>query len=286
MRSLFKSIAVTIICISLSACTTWSNAPTTQRPSTTRTTNSYPTTTPSQPPASNTPTRTVPADVNPVSGSTTQITESNVEDFYVVFGRRYAVMKDSTGFDETGVASWYGNPFHGRKTSNGEIYDMYQMTAAHKHLPLPTFVEVTRLDTGKSIVVRVNDRGPFKKERVIDLSYAAAQALDMDKQGTAQVRVRALDELNQQNEVLSQRQSAAPIFVQVGSYREMANAQNSQDLLDTINIHNTRIVKTPNPMQNMLYRLQVGPLTKGSEYDELIARLKTIGIYDTVIIRQ
>lgn len=111
---------------------------------------------------------------------------------YEVFGKRYRVRESSDGYRELGTASWYGHPFHGRKTSSGEIYDMNEMTAAHTTLPLPTWVEVTNVANGKRITVKVNDRGPFVGKRVIDLSYAAAKALDMVRGGTAQVEVRAL----------------------------------------------------------------------------------------------
>ena len=112
---------------------------------------------------------------------------------YQVFGKHYEVLDSAAGFTEQGIASWYGNKFHGHLTSNGEYYDMYSMTAAHKHLPLPSYVEVTNLNNDKSVIVRVNDRGPFHPNRVIDLSFAAAYKLDMLDQGTAPVQVRAID---------------------------------------------------------------------------------------------
>ena len=111
---------------------------------------------------------------------------------YTVFGQRYAVLDSAEGFSESGVASWYGSKFHGRDTSSGEVYDMHAMTAAHKHLPLPTFVRVTRTDNGKSVVVKVNDRGPFVDDRIIDLSYGAAVRLGMLESGTAPVEIAAL----------------------------------------------------------------------------------------------
>lgn len=111
---------------------------------------------------------------------------------YEVFGKRYYVMSSADGYMERGIASWYGPQFHGRRTSNGEQYDMYGMSAAHKTLPLPSWVEVTNLLNGRQITVRVNDRGPFYEGRIIDLSYTAAQKLGMDRSGTAPVRVRAL----------------------------------------------------------------------------------------------
>jgi rare lipoprotein A len=111
---------------------------------------------------------------------------------YTVFGKQYKVMDSAEGFAEEGIASWYGSKFHGRKTSSGEVYDMYAMTAAHKHLPLPTFVRVTDVDSGREIVVKVNDRGPFVGDRIIDLSFAAAKAMNMTERGTANVRIVAL----------------------------------------------------------------------------------------------
>ncbi len=112
---------------------------------------------------------------------------------YEVFGQWYSVMDSSAGYKETGVASWYGKKFHGNLTSNREVYDMYKMTAAHKSLPLPTYVRVRNLGNNKSIVVRVNDRGPFIDNRIIDLSYAAAMKLDMVRDGTSLVEVTAIN---------------------------------------------------------------------------------------------
>jgi rare lipoprotein A len=111
---------------------------------------------------------------------------------YTVFGRDYHVKTTSRGYQQRGMASWYGPKFHGKRTSSGTPYDMHQLTAAHKSLPIPTFVQVTRLDNGRSIIVKVNDRGPFVDDRVIDLSYAAAHKLDMVGPGTAPVEVKAL----------------------------------------------------------------------------------------------
>jgi rare lipoprotein A len=113
--------------------------------------------------------------------------------FYEVFGKRYYVLSSSVAYLERGVASWYGPGFHQVRTSNGETYDMYAMTAAHKTLPLPAYVRVTNLENGRSVVVRVNDRGPFVGNRIIDLSYTAAARLDMLRNGTAMVEVRGID---------------------------------------------------------------------------------------------
>ncbi|MBB6522947.1 rare lipoprotein A [Pseudoteredinibacter isoporae] len=112
---------------------------------------------------------------------------------YVIFGKTYRVLSDSRGFRQQGEASWYGKKFHGRNTSNGEVYDMYAMTAAHKTLPIPSYVRVTNHSNGRSVVVRVNDRGPFHGNRIIDLSYAAASKLGFAERGTAPVSVEAID---------------------------------------------------------------------------------------------
>ncbi len=111
---------------------------------------------------------------------------------YQVFGRTYQVWSTSHGYRQRGLASWYGPKFHGRRTSSGQVFDMHRVTAAHRHLPLPSYVRVTRLDDGRSLVVRVNDRGPFVDGRIIDLSYAAAKALGIVQAGTAEVEVVAV----------------------------------------------------------------------------------------------
>ena len=115
---------------------------------------------------------------------------------YQVFGKPYKVMNSAYGFEQSGTASWYGKKFHGHLTSNGEIYDMYTMSAAHKNLPLPTYLKVTNTANNKSVIVRVNDRGPFHQSRIIDLSYSAAYKLDMLKTGTAQVKITAITDFD------------------------------------------------------------------------------------------
>ena len=121
------------------------------------------------------------------------LAKSGNPESYVVFGRRYYTKKSARGHVERGLASWYGRPFHGRQTSSGEPYDMYAMSAAHKTLPLPTYARVTNLENGRSVVVRINDRGPFRDGRVIDLSYTAAVKLGVKRRGTAMVEVRAIE---------------------------------------------------------------------------------------------
>jgi rare lipoprotein A len=132
---------------------------------------------------------------------------------YEVNGTRYQPIISANGFVEQGVASWYGSDFHGRKTSNGETYDMYAMTAAHKTLPMNVYLKVTNLDNGRSAVVRVNDRGPFVKNRIIDLSYSAAKDLGVVGPGTAPVRIEALGYRDE-----GQNGSAAPLYHQPASY--------------------------------------------------------------------
>jgi rare lipoprotein A len=124
--------------------------------------------------------------------------------FYDVMGKRYFVLSSSVGYVERGVASWYGPGFHKVRTSTGEPYDMYGMTAAHKSLPLPAYVRVTNLQNGRSIVVRVNDRGPFVGNRIIDLSYTAASKLDMLRNGTAMVEVRSLEPASSNSPLVAQ----------------------------------------------------------------------------------
>jgi rare lipoprotein A len=129
---------------------------------------------------------------------------------YTVLGKSYQVMDSTEGFVEQGLASFYGNKFHGRRTSNLEVYDMYAFTAAHKTLPLPSFARVTNLENGRSVIVRVNDRGPFHEGRVVDLSWAAAVKLDMHREGTARVEVRALAPAAGSHAALQAAPSAAP----------------------------------------------------------------------------
>lgn len=117
---------------------------------------------------------------------------------YTVLGKTYYPINSATGYTSTGTASWYGTKFHGQATANGELYDLYGMTAAHKTLPLPSYVKVTNLDNGRSVILRVNDRGPFHSDRIIDLSFAAAKKLGYAESGTARVKVEGIDPLQWQ----------------------------------------------------------------------------------------
>ncbi|NND45779.1 MAG: septal ring lytic transglycosylase RlpA family protein [Xanthomonadales bacterium] len=143
---------------------------------------------------------------------------------YEVLGKRYTVLASSSGYREKGIASWYGSKFHGRRTSSGEPYDMHLATAAHRSLPLPTYAEVTNLDNGRKVVVKINDRGPFHPDRLIDLSYGAAVKLGMVATGTARVEVRAIS--------FDEPQPPAPAvkvadgtFLQVGAFGQRDAAE-------------------------------------------------------------
>ncbi|MCU1001580.1 septal ring lytic transglycosylase RlpA family protein [Stenotrophomonas maltophilia] len=151
---------------------------------------------------------------------------------YVVLGKSYKVLDDTRNYVERGTASYYGAKFHGRLTSNREVYDMYQFTAAHKTLPLPSFARVTNLDNGESVIVRVNDRGPFHDGRVVDLSYAAAVRLGITQRGTGNVEVRALQpgESNLMAQKPSRRERrAAEAAAAVTSARPAATARGTAD---------------------------------------------------------
>lgn len=148
---------------------------------------------------------------------------------YTIAGIEYWVMSSSAGYREQGIASWYGSKFHGRRTANGEVFDAYAASAAHRSLPLPTYVRVTNLDNQRSLIVRVNDRGPFHAERLIDLSYGAAVRLGFATQGTASVGIIALvvegsEDLRSQLGLVSWQQDYR--FLQLGSFSQRQSAEN------------------------------------------------------------
>ena len=216
---------------------------------------------------------------------------------YEVLGKRYTVMPSSKDYRERGVASWYGKKFHGNLTSNREVYDMYGMTAAHKTLPLPTYVRVRNLRNDRTIVVRVNDRGPFVHNRIIDLSYAAAVKLDMIADGTSMVEVTAinLDEPTQDRPVRSTTPPASPgatgsgathphaIFVQVGAFGERANAERRLRILSEAGIDGGFIHEEATSGRT-LYRVRIGPVADVVQYDVLVDKLENIGISDPYLI--
>ncbi len=211
---------------------------------------------------------------------------------YVVFDKRYYVMESSKGFVEKGIASWYGTKFHGRRTSSGETYDMYAMTAAHKNLPLPTYVKVTNLNNGKHVIVKVNDRGPFHENRIIDLSYTAAIKLDIIKKGTGLVEVRAIqpgeaipvysDEGAPVKTVSSSNDNAG-FYIQVGSFGELANAENLRQKLDPLGEHLIKISQTLVTGQT-LYRVRIGPLMDIDFSDSITSKLESYGVFEHHIV--
>jgi rare lipoprotein A len=195
--------------------------------------------------------------------------------FYDVFGKRYFVLSSSVGYVERGVASWYGPGFHKVKTSTGESYDMYGMTAAHKTLPLPAFVRVTNLQNGRSVVVRVNDRGPFVGNRIIDLSYTAASKLDMLRNGTAMVEVRTIEPADTAAPVAA----VSSLFIQAGAFSDPANAEHLAQRLRDGN-YGKVFVRDDQIAGRRMYRVRIGPVPDVSSFDHIIAALEQAGIND------
>ena len=199
---------------------------------------------------------------------------------YTVLGHRYHVLKTAKGYDETGIASWYGMKFYNHKTSNGEEYSVSKMTAANKVLPLPTYVKVTNLKNGKWVIVRVNDRGPFHENRIIDLSYAAAAKLDMMAKGTALVDVKAIDPDNY-SETVSEKPSVPighpEIYLQLGAFSIHHNA----DTLKTKLANLTRypvIIRKITINHQILYRVQIGPISDVNNTDTLHHKIQQAGL--------
>ena len=203
--------------------------------------------------------------------------------FYDVYGQRYFVLPAATGYLERGVASWYGPTFHGGNTSSGEQYDMYGMTAAHKTLPLPTYARVTNLKNGKSIVVRINDRGPFVANRLIDLSYTAAAKLDMLREGTTLVEVRALTPGVPDDLARSAASPPPALYVQAGAFADIQNAHRALDKLLGAGLANAFLVP-PVPGRSLLYRLRLGPVASVADFDQLAQRVAALGMPDARLV--
>jgi rare lipoprotein A len=197
-----------------------------------------------------------------------------------VLGKRYFVLADADGYIERGVASWYGPTFHGVSTSNGERYDMYGMTAAHKTLPLPTYARVTNLRNGRSVVVRINDRGPFVSNRLIDLSYSAAAKLDMLRDGTTLVEVRALTPGKPDDLTRSAESPPPTLYMQAGAFADPQNAQRVLDRLHAAGLSSAFILTPLDGSKTRLYRVRVGPVTSVADYDALAAKLARLGFAD------
>lgn len=208
---------------------------------------------------------------------------------YTVRGINYRVLPSSHGYQERGVASWYGKKFHGRMTSSQEPYDMYAMTAAHKSLPLPTYVRVRNLKNNRSIIVRVNDRGPFVDNRLIDLSYSAALKLDMVRDGTTLVEVTAIsyDQAPIPRATTASKQASAPdsarLFVQVGAFGDRDNARRRYRMLRNNGIDKV-FLNEDKRRSPALYRVRIGPIATVEQYDALVARLRNIGIAESHLV--
>lgn len=220
----------------------------------------------------------------PTSQQSTSTTKSKYgnPDSYVVMGKRYYVIESSIGFTQRGLASWYGADFHGKRTSSGVIYNMHDMTAAHKTLPIPVYVKVKNLDNGKTAVVKVNDRGPFVDKRIIDLSFAAAKKLGVVRPGTANVEISALDSKNSQTRPpvrvipLAKSSDSGDIFVQLGSFGSESNAKN---LLSNLQKNNEKpvLISSVKTAKGQYYRVRLGPLLDLNEAESVKKRLKQKG---------
>ena len=203
--------------------------------------------------------------------------------FYDVNGHRYQVLASAEGYLERGVASWYGPDFHGHNTSSGEPYDMYAMTAAHKTLPLPCYARVTNLSNGRSVVVRINDRGPFVGNRIVDLSYTAAQRLDIVRTGTALVELHTVGPVTDRGAMTNALPTPAPapanppaLYIQVGAYADAANAQRVVDRLQAAGIDSAFSLASAGGGRP-LRRVRVGPVASVEQFDSIAARLATLG---------
>ena len=212
---------------------------------------------------------------------------------YQVRGINYQVLKHAENFEEIGTASWYGRKFHGHLTSNGEIYDMYAMSAAHKSLPLPTYLKVTNLANNKTVIVRVNDRGPFYQKRIIDLSYSAAYKLDMLKTGTAKVKITSITDFNKPfthkkplqekpvKAVLDKKPNSplAKNYIQVFATSKLDVAKKNASLLSQ---EYTQTVLYPK--KDNIYRIQIGPILDDIVLHKLLIKLKE-GRYPNAYLR-
>lgn len=194
--------------------------------------------------------------------------------FYEVGGRRYVVLPSAAGYVEQGIASWYGPDFHGGRTSTGETYDMHAMSGAHPTLPLPTWVRVTNLENGRSVVVRLNDRGPFARGRIIDLSRAAAEALDMVRAGTARVEVQSLAAGD-----AVPPPAAAPAgayYAQAGAFGRRENAEALAGRLRDAGIEGVAVTEAASN-GGPLFRVRAGPAASLPDFDRLVERMRAAG---------
>ncbi len=202
---------------------------------------------------------------------------------YTVLGKDYKVLKSGANYSETGIASWYGSKFHGHKTSNGETYDMYSMSAAHKHLPLPSYAKITNLDNQKQVIVRINDRGPFHGNRIVDLSYSAAHKLDMLKTGTARVKLEVIHFASPETELVNKLKASkvSQYFIQVLASSDKKKLERISSQLS----HKYSIGHQITP-HKALYRLQLGPIGQKGIADSILEKIKQDGYQQSFIITQ
>jgi len=216
-----------------------------------------------------------------------------------VAGRKYTPMQSVSSYDESGVASWYGADFHGKNTANGESYDMHTLSAAHKTLPMPTLVRVTNLENDRTVIVRVNDRGPFVKDRLIDLSQAAAKELGYLNQGTARVRVQTLDQkpllqaaaspaTQAANAVpvhitpLKQQTAAGNIFVQLGAFSSQENANQLRDQM--LQQYPNTALHAKQIATQTFYRVRIGPFSHMHEIEKTMISLQNSGYNKAIVV--
>ncbi|WP_338024166.1 septal ring lytic transglycosylase RlpA family protein [Aliidiomarina sedimenti] len=206
------------------------------------------------------------AEINPLEPRYEPLSRQGNMSSYTVLGETYRVLPSAEGYSATGLASWYGKKFHGHLTSNGEYYDMYGLSAAHRYLPLPTYARVTNLRNGKEIIVRINDRGPFHPERIIDLSYAAAYKLDMLDSGVTEVQVEAL--YMPPPTVVADSSS---VFIQIAALSDSNRIQQvQQELQDKYALNATT------RQRDGLHRLLLGPFDE-SQASQWVQRLRQDG---------
>lgn len=201
---------------------------------------------------------------------------------YRVHGKVYQVNSNPNGFSQKGKASWYGKKFHGRRTSNQEIFDMYKLTAAHKTLPLPSYVEVTNQKNNKKVVVRVNDRGPFVDDRIIDLSYAAAKALDFVNDGIAHVHIRVL---NGPKGLVKNPIKQGLTYLQLGAYSDQNTAYNLAKKVSQLLGIETFVTILPT-QTGALHRVRIGPIDSENTVNSLLNQITANGIYDATVITE
>ena len=222
-----------------------------------------------------------PAQVPDAAPRTEPRSRNGNRPFYDVLGQRYFVLATAAGYAERGVASWYGPGFHSGRTATGDTYDMYAMTAAHKTLPLPCYAAVTNLSNGLSIVVRINDRGPFVANRLIDLSYVAAAKLDMLKQGTTLVEVRTLETPTAPlpTPVSTAAVAKGDLYIQAGAFADQQNANRLLSALRRSGI-GPAFMREDDVNGTHFYRVRVGPVPDVAEFDRLVEELRGIGVPD------